>query len=391
MAAWEGCILNKLIFGAGVALAVFVVVPANAQSTKWVNFAGDVSAESMTAVKFVQPEQLRGVRSVIIPQFTVEFVRRSDGLSTKEEKRQEYVSVVYEVGGLAPDAQQALTDKLYARWVAGLTSQGIAVKGPTDALTTKSWAKLGETAKPSPALIGRASGANNIYNVAGAPYLLPVGSSGEVSANGSSMASVETGAVVASKVGGKALGKLGGMFGMAKGLSKLGKGLGRTGDAMKYLSSEQSMAKETGAAVMTVRLVVGLRDTDMATRGFGMFRTAGSYDGKPKFVIQSEGTEVSLTPPDAKARTMLTVPQDLVFREDVLAGKLVVSNSTGQTAANVLSRARFATAVVGGGSATMNQSHTFAATPVTAAYDAAIQRNVVAIEDIFLARLKTAW
>ena len=63
--------------------------PAAAQNAKRVNFAGNAAAEAMTAVKADKLEALKGVRSVIIPQFTVEFVKRSDGLSAREERRQD--------------------------------------------------------------------------------------------------------------------------------------------------------------------------------------------------------------------------------------------------------------------------------------------------------------
>jgi hypothetical protein len=364
--------------------------PAAAQNAKRVNFAGNAAAEAMTAVKADKLEALKGVRSVIIPQFTVEFVKRSDGLSAREERRQDYVKVVYEVGGLSTNAQQALTDKLYARWVAGLQAQGITVRGPKEALATQSWAKLGQSAKPSPALIARASGANHIFNVGAAPYLLPFGSTGEVTGASAALSTADTGAAVASKVGGRALGRMGGMFGMARGLAKMGEGLGRFGDATRYVSGELAMAKETGAGVMTVRLVIGLRDTDMAMRGFGLFRTAGSYDGKPKLAILADGTEVTVTAPNSK-RAAITVPQDLVFSEDVLAGRLAVSNTAGETAANVASRTVFAAAALGGGTAAINQSHEFTATPKPEDYEAAIVRNANAIEDIFLTRLRAAW
>ena len=108
--------LNKLKFGAGVAFAVLVAVPTYAQGNKRVDFVGDVSAEATTAVKVEKLEQLRGVRSVIIPQFTVEFVSKSDALSAQEGKKQNYVSVVYEVGGIAPSSSAAAVASPRRRW-----------------------------------------------------------------------------------------------------------------------------------------------------------------------------------------------------------------------------------------------------------------------------------
>jgi len=50
-------------------------------------------------------------------------------------------------------------------------------------------------------------------------------------AEGTALGAADTGAAVASKVGGKALGWLGGMFGMARELGKMGSSLGSFGGA----------------------------------------------------------------------------------------------------------------------------------------------------------------
>ena len=108
--------MSSLKLGVGVALVILVAVPTYAQSNKRVDFVGDVSAEATTAVKVEKLEQLRGVRSVIIPQFTVEFVSKSDPLGAQEEKKQDYVTVVYEVGGIAPSSSAAAVASPRRRW-----------------------------------------------------------------------------------------------------------------------------------------------------------------------------------------------------------------------------------------------------------------------------------
>ena len=103
-----------------------------------------MSAEATTAVKVGKLKQLRGVRSVIIPQFTIEFVSRSDALSAKEEKKQDYVTVVYEVGGIAPSSSAAAvasplasTAGLGRACAEALLAEGVrvAVNGPDTART----------------------------------------------------------------------------------------------------------------------------------------------------------------------------------------------------------------------------------------------------------------
>jgi len=371
--------------------AIAVSLPAAAQKTRRVEFRGDVATEANSAVKVSGLEALKGLREVYIPQFTVEFVERSDGLSSQEEKRQSYVKVNYRINGLTAPQQQAIAERIYARWVAGLQAQGITVHGPAETAALPSASKYAKNMKPAPALIERANGDTRLVAVGGATYLLPRNAIGEVKTGAAATTdqAMNTGAAVGSKVGGK----LGGMFGMAGGLMKMGKGLSGFGGQWNYAAAEYEMAKSTGSGIMTVRLVVGLRDVDMASRGFGLFRDANSYDGKPRLVIQGDASEVTITAPAGrgKTRTEISVPEDLVFQEDVLKGKIAVANSAGATVANIANRAMFATAAIGGGSAAINQSHTFAATPEVSAYTAAVERNLSAISDIFLSQLSVAW
>ena len=362
-----------------------------AQSTKRIEWRGDAASEATTATKPSGLDALKGLKTVYIPQFTVEFVEKSDGLSSKEEKRQDYVRVAYRVDGLTPAEHQAVADRLYARFVAGLQAQGLTVHGPAETTALASWSKAAKDLKPAPALIERTSGVNRLYAVGMPTYLMPRTAKGEAKSAGQETAEqvAGTGTAVAAKVGGK----LGGMFGMAGGLMKMGKGLSGFGGQWTYAVAENALAKETGAAIMTVRLVVGLRDIDMAGRGFGLFRTAGSYDGKPRFVVQGDASEITITTPQGhgKGRAEVMVPQDLVFQEDVLKGRLAVDNSTGADVANIYNKVNFAAHAVGGGTAAINQTHTFAATPDATTYSAAVERNLSAISDAMLQRLAGAW
>ncbi len=377
------------------AVALSAAQPAWAQESRRIDFRGNPASESATAVAVTGLEALRGARSVVIPQFTVEFVERSSGLSAKQVRRQDSIEVNYKVVALGDAERQSITNQLYSRWVAGLKAQGLQVFGPRDAMAKASWAKLAKNSRPAPELIARGETLSRIYSVEGSPFLMPAGAAAAPAggATGTALGAADTGAAVASKVGGRALGRVGGMFGMARSLGKMGSSLGNFGGTWNYAAAEPALATEMNAAVMTVRLVVDVRETDMASRGLGLFRTAGSYKGKPKLVI-NESTQVTVTPPVANrkgTRATLGVPADLVFQEDIFAGKLVADNSTGQNVANVANRALFVGAAIAGGSGAVNQRYNFNLTPETAAYSAAVTRNLSAIEDIFLARLATAW
>lgn len=363
---------------------------ALAQKAKLAAFSGDANTAPADIVATTKLEALKGIRSVIIPQFTVEYVLQSDGLSDKEEKKQDYVQVDYRID--APDnAQlQALTDRLYANWVAGLQKQGMTVLGPQDAAAKPSWSKIAAKAKVAPATIQRDSGVLMLFSAGGNGFLMPLGAKdGPPTGNAATLSqAADAGGVVAKKAGGK----LGGMFGMASGLGKLGSGLKGFGGAWSYAATEPKLAKEAGAAVMTVRLVVGLRDTDMASRGFGAFRGAGSYDGKPKLVIQSEGTAVHIvSPADGYKRAEINLTRDLVFAEDLFKGHVESADGTGRTLTNMMNRGRFVATAIGGGSASIDQKHTFAVSAAPPAYLAAAERNLNAVELILLKYTAAAW
>jgi hypothetical protein len=363
---------------------------ALAQKAKLVEFSGDARTAPADIVTTGKLDALKGTRAVIIPQFTVEYVLQSDGLSDKEEKKQDYVRVDYRVDAPEDAQLQALTDRLYAYWTAGLQKQGLTVLGPQDAAAKPSWSKIAAKAKRAPATIQRDSGVLMLYSVSGSGFLMPLGAKeGPPTGTAATISqAADTGAVVADKAGGR----FGKMFGMARGVAKLGSGVKGFSGAWEYAGTEPKLAREAGAAVMTVRLVVGLRDTDMASRGFGAFRSAGSYDGKPKLVVQSEGTAVNIVPPgDGSRRAEIGLKRDLVFAENLFGGRIEAANGTGRTLTNMMNRGRFIATAIGGGSASIDQRHTFVASADPAAYLGAVERNLTAVQDILLQHAAKAW
>lgn len=367
---------------AALALA-FMSAPASAQllggkrEAKPVAF--DVrSADAATLTKADKLDALRGIRSVMIPQFTVEFVDRSTGLSMRQ--RDGAVAVNYAVAGLDDAAAQGLVNDLYGAWVAGLTAQGVAVIGPDVAAGMPSWSRgIAAVAKPTPAMVDTPMGRNRIFGALASPYYFLEGE----------RAAVQSGAM-------KTASGLGGMLpfgGMAKGLMGMGKAIKAGGAQM----GELRLAQETGAAIMHVRLVVGIRETDKPSRLFASLRSGNAFIGDPRFAIEGAGSSVDVTSYAGKGgRTTITIPADLLFAQDLLGERLAMANSGTATASNVAARGMFLVGAVsssfgGVGGINLKQSHNVAATPDTSAYATAAAENLKAVQSMFLQRLGSAW
>jgi len=317
-------------------------------------------------LKADQLKLLSGTRTVIIPEFTVEFVTHSEGLAAKQKGQ---IRVNYDVTLPGDDELQALVDGLYQHWVAGLHAHGLTVQGPKDAAQTMAWtAKLAKSAKAAPAYVSTAMGTNRIFTAEGGGWYFLAGDR----------------SVVSEESKGKSGG---GMFsGMGGGFGAIGIGQG-----------EMQMAKDSGAAVMTVHIVLGLHETETHSPVFAMFKTAQGSIGDPKFSIQAMTTEVAITPPSQRGRATLAVPADFMFQEELLAGHLKANESAGSTASNIASRGLFALQAVGGafggfgGGAKLQQSYRIAATPELPAYMAAARRNLEGVQDALLRQLQPAW
>ena len=317
------------------------------------------------ALKSDQLKLLAGTKSVIIPVFTVEFVTHSEGLAAKQKGQ---IRVNYDVTVPSDAELQALVDGLYQRWVSGLQAQGINVQGPSAAAQTAAWtAKLAKSAKTGPAYVSTAMGTNRLFTADGGGWYFFLGDR----------------SVVSEESKGKSGG---GMFaGMGGGFSAIGISQG-----------EMQMAKDSGAAVMTVHIVLGLHETEQHSAVFAMFKTAQGSIGDPKLAVQALTTEVAITPPSARGRATMAVPADFLFQEELLAGHLKADDSAGATASNIASRGLFALQAVGsafggfGGGAKLTQSYRIAATPEQAAYLAAAKRNLEGVSDAMLRQLQPA-
>lgn len=376
--------MKTLISTAAVAVVISTAfVPASAgliggkNEVKPVHFDAK-SADAGVLTRADKLDILRGTKAVVIAQFTVEFVDRSTGLSMKH--RDGAVAVNYSVAGLDDGTAQTIVDRLYDIWVTGLQAQGISVKGPDTALELVSWNRgISALAKPTPAMIDTPMGRNRIFAARATPYYFL---DGERDA-------AQSGAE-------KTVSGLAGMVpfgGMAKGLMGMGKGLKTGGAAL----GEMRLAEETAAAVMRVRLVVGIRESDRPSQLFAALRSGDAFIGEPRFTIEGAGSRVDVTTYIGKAgQAAVTVPADLLFAQNLLSDHLTMNDSAAATASNVAARGLFLAGAVsssfgGAGGINLKQSHNVAATPDKAALADAVGENLTATQTMFLKRLSAAW
>ena len=369
--------------------AVMISGPANAgtfknpKATPTVAFRGDGS-DPAGVIKVENGMSLNGMSSVIIPQFTVEFVEATDGLGVTRDQN---ISVTYHLAGVSDAERQAITDRLYARFVASLEARGIKVAGPAQAASTRAWSPVAANAKTEPANLKRATLETRIFSAGGAPYLMP---SDAQAAPGAAASATKT-ASQGLAVGGMFNSRLAGAARMAQGaaaLSKVGAGLSSFSGALAYAKMEPELAAERQAAVISVRLVVGLRETDKPNQLFASLRTASSLVGEPHLSILSDGTALSLYAPNPKlARTQVKVASDLLITEDLLQGRTSLRNGALGTASNVAARGAFLASVVAGGGVDLYQSHHVDCATDPVAFATAVERNLYNLAELMLSRL----
>lgn len=355
----------------------------NPKATPTVEFKADGS-DAAGVIKVENGASLSGVSSVIIPQFTVEFVEATDGLGVTRDQN---ISVTYHLAGVSDAERQAITDRLYARFVANLEARGLKVAGPGQAASTRAWSGIAANAKTQPTNLTRATLETRIFSAGGAPYLTPSDAQGAPGAAASATKTASQGLAV----GGMFNSRLAGAARMAQGaaaLSKVGAGLTSFNGALAYAKMEPELAAETQAAVMSVRLVVGLRETDKPNQLFASLRTASSLVGEPRLSILSDGTALSFYAPNSKmARTQVKVASDLLMAEDLLQGRTSLRNGALGTASNVAARGAFLASVVAGGGVDLYQNHHVDCAPEPSAFSAAVERNLTGVADLMLSAL----
>ena len=331
-------------------------LPFGPQGPKSVEFQPDRPGEAGAHFSSTQLEGLKGMRRVVVPQFQVEYVMRSQGLTRKERNQ---VTVEYAIAGISDAALQTETDKLYARFMAGLQAAGLEVVTDENLKKTQAWSKLAAVAKPSATELKSESGAARMITATGSPYYFYPGDT-------------------------------------HLGVSAVGWGFTQAN------MIEQTLSKELDAAVLTVHLVVGIRETDRHSQMFALVRTASSFIGDPKLTIEAPSSALYVAAAGKTGgvikptvRAGWTVKDDLLFQEDVLAPTLKNASGVSSTAGNVLSSAMFAGNILanmagGGIGMKLYKSYKFESSPAEADYVAAVDRNLSGVQDAMLAQLAAA-
>lgn len=358
MTSWfsRACLGSALCFGALQICGHAAALPFGPTGPHAVEFQPENAADAATHLTPNAVASLKGLHRVIVPQFQVEYVTRSQGLTRKERNQ---VTVTYSIAGIGDAALQAQTDKLYDRFVAGLQAAGLEVVPRDRMVQAAAWAKLAAIGKPSAVAFKSESGEGRLFTAGAAPYYFYPGD-----------VHLGTG-------------------GMSWGFAQAQMG-------------EQALGKELDAAVLGVRLVVGIRETDKHSQMFALLRTASSFIGDPKLDIEAgaSGMFVAVNGKtggmgNPAARAGFVVKDDLLFHEDVLAPSLKDVNGAGGTAGNALSSAMFAGNILanmagGGMGMRLYKSYRFESSPTEAEYLAAVDRNLSGAEDALLGQLKAA-
>lgn len=331
-------------------------LPFGPSGPKSVELAPDNTADAITHFTPTAVQSLKGVHRIAISQLQVEYVTRSQGLTRKERNQ---VTVQY---GLKPPSDaglQAATDKLYDHLVAQLQAAGFEVAPRAEIEAAPSWRKLASVGKPSGGEFKSESGSGRLFVAGAGPYYFYPGD-------------------------------------LHLGTAAIGWGFSQAH------ITEQALGTELNAAVVTVRLVVGIRETDRHSQMFALLRTASSFMGDPRINVEAPASGLFVMTPgkgrgmtNAAGRAAFTVKDDLLFHEDLMSATLKDTGGAASTAGNIASSALFAGAILanmagGGIGMKLYKSYKFDAEPPEADYLAAVDRNLAGVEDAMVAQLKAA-
>jgi hypothetical protein len=342
--------LTVLVGGSASAL------PFGPQGPKAVTFQPEDPVDAVSHFSGVALPALKGVRRVVVPQFQVEYVTRSQGLTRKERNQ---VTVEYAIDGVSDQALQGQTNKLRDRFVASLRAAGVEVVPRDQMVATAAWTKLAAIGKPSGGEFKSESGAGRLFTADATPYYFYPGDT-------------------------------------HLGLAATGWGFAQAQMA------EQALGQELNAAVVTVRLVVGIRETDKHSQAFALLRTASSFIGDPKLAIEAQASGIYVVAPgktggmmNPTGRAGFSVKDTLVFSEDVLTPTLKNANGASGTAGNAVSSALFAgnilASMAGGGMGMkLYKNYKFVSTPTEGDYVAAVDRNLSGAQDAMVAQFTAA-
>lgn len=205
-----------------------------------------------------QPNGAKGVTKVIIPFFQVQFIQDAQANATASGGVHSKTSVTLE--GATPAQMQAITDEVYAAFVADLKAAGLEVVTPEQAKTYPAFNEIMAAARPSGQTV---KGTNSIRSLFFAPtgmnyYFLPT--------------------MLPDLAGG------GSMTAMSN---------------VQIVRKEAELMTQSGAAVAGFRAVVDFASLSASKRR--LFATKARTAAEFGLVIRPLGTQVFLITPEAKA------------------------------------------------------------------------------------------
>lgn len=236
-------------------------------------------ANLVSAFELPNPEQFKGVKLVVVPEFSIEFLTDNGASSTNGNTS---VSQVWRLRGVGPAEYQAITDAAYSALLRSLVAAGYEVVPSATMLAHPAYAKMSSAGKPT--------GLRTDSGIAMAPSGMVVMPLGTVSARQSNSAG-PLGALQALQTIGTIAGSLGGE------------------------SDVNEMARALDATVLRVRIATDFSQVG-AERGL-LQRLSGkaSVSGKAQPTIKAGATALRVfTPQQKAAQIMLANP--LLLPED---------------------------------------------------------------------------
>lgn len=347
--------MGGIRFGLGSALAM-ALVAAPAMAEKYPKVADPAAfapvaehdADAPALVWVNRPGAAKGVTRVVIPFFQVQFVVDSDTTASVSGAASK---MMVRLQGPTPEQMQAITDRLYARFLTDLAAAGITVISPAEARVFPSYAKLQDGGKPSGTHVEGHQGVNSLFF---APtgmsfYFLPtqdVAYTGAGSFGGFSTAMIPP--------------------------------------------KEQALMVESGAAVLGFRAVVDFAQLSNNNKApLRMFRSVARTGAKAGIAIRPVATQLWLMTPQAKPgmtdmqnRMRFEVQAPLMIDTDAITAMRdarTAGDKRGQLLGNAIG-------ILGGGGISKLKKYDIEVDP--AVWERDVEGALSGVERMFVARLK---
>ncbi|MDQ3283058.1 MAG: hypothetical protein M3Q69_16785 [Acidobacteriota bacterium] len=330
----------------------FIALHAHAAATKPFDTTADMTTASREYVGVDDLQNLKGVKRVAIPSFEVEFVVRSNASSkTIDSEGSARVQVFYNLRGAETELMQQIVDKLYADTVADLVASGIEVLPYSAVEAAPSYAKLqGKWLKPSPLEEKTMDGMSRFIAPAGMPLYFYVDDK---------RLNVKS--------------QFGAAFNMA----------------VRPQVIEKDLAKELDAAMLRVRIVVLFADMKANKGILGDYaKISAKVDTRLGLALLPKETQFTFITPTGRAAVELTRP---ILAPDPFITEVNDITTRGKKAAEAAGNALSVLAAFGGaGGVHTSKSRDYDAVTTPDVYRAVVDKNLTALRQMFMARVKPA-